>query len=51
MEKLVKMKGSGGIIALSLDGKPIFSFNSAGMYRGYIDSEGNKNIAIFKEPH
>ncbi|MGX5174616.1 isoaspartyl peptidase/L-asparaginase family protein [Aliikangiella sp. IMCC44653] len=47
-QKLVKMGGEGGIIGLTSDGKPIFSFNSSGMYRGYIDQDGKIYTAIFK---
>ncbi|NVJ61265.1 MAG: isoaspartyl peptidase/L-asparaginase [Gammaproteobacteria bacterium] len=47
MDKLVKMKGDGGVVALSPKGDPVFSFNSAGMYRGYIDANGKIYTAIY----
>ena len=47
MEKLVNMKAEGGIVGMSPKGEPIFSFNSAGMYRGYIDTKGNIHTAIY----
>ncbi|MCO7226834.1 isoaspartyl peptidase/L-asparaginase family protein [Pleionea sp. CnH1-48] len=49
-DKLVKMKGEGGVVALDPKGNPVFSFNSVGMYRGYIDKDGNVYTGIFKEP-
>ncbi|MET1254143.1 isoaspartyl peptidase/L-asparaginase family protein [Aliikangiella maris] len=49
MQKLVKMKGDGGIVGLSPKGQPVFSFNSKGMYRGYIDTDGKVYTAIFEE--
>lgn len=48
-KKLVKMGAGGGIVGMSPQGKPIFSFNSKGMYRGYIDSNGKLLTAIFKD--
>jgi len=47
--KLVEMKGEGGIVGLDPQGKPVFSFNSKGMYRGYIDSNGKVYIGIFSQ--
>ncbi len=47
MQKLVDMGGDGGIVGMSPEGKPVFSFNSAGMYRGYIDKNGEIHTAIF----
>ena len=47
-EKLVVMKGEGGIVGLSPKGEPVFSFNSAGMYRGYIDTNGKIYTGIYK---
>ncbi|PWK50059.1 isoaspartyl peptidase/L-asparaginase family protein [Pleionea mediterranea] len=49
MEKLVNMKAEGGIVGMSPKGEPVFSFNSAGMYRGYIDAEGNIHTAIYNQ--
>lgn len=37
-------KGSGGIIAVSCDGDIAMECNSAGMYRGFADSSGNRDI-------
>jgi beta-aspartyl-peptidase (threonine type) len=48
-KKLVEMKGEGGIVAMDPSGNPVFSFNSQGMYRGYIDTAGNVFVAIYKD--
>lgn len=42
------MGGEGGIIGLTTQGEVVFSFNSAGMYRGSIDKNGELMTAIFK---
>ncbi len=47
-QKLVKMEAEGGIVGMSPQGTPVFSFNSAGMYRGYIDVNGKIHTAIYK---
>ncbi len=48
-DKLVKMGAEGGIVGMSPNGEPVFSFNSKGMYRGYIDTNGEVFVAIFKD--
>lgn len=48
MEKLVKMKGEGGIIAVDNKGNVALPFNSKGMYRASIDHTGKKVIAIYQ---
>lgn len=50
MGKLVEMGADGGIIGIDTDGNIVFSFNSAGMYRAAIDTSGNLEVAIFKQP-
>ena len=47
-EKLVTMGGQGGIIGLDPKGVPVFSFNSKGMYRGYIDAQGRMLTEIYE---
>ncbi len=49
MNKLVKLGGEGGIIAIDKDGNIAMPFNSAGMYRGYIDADGNVVVEIYKD--
>jgi beta-aspartyl-peptidase (threonine type) len=48
-DELVSMGGDGGIIGLSPSGDVVISFNSAGMYRAWIDTQGNMHSAIFKD--
>lgn len=47
-DKLVKMGGEGGLIAIDAKGEYNFCFNSAGMYRGMRNSEGKEEIAYYK---
>ena len=49
MNKLVKLGGEGGIIAIDKDGNIAMPFNSAGMYRGFIDADGKVVVEIFKD--
>lgn len=50
MEKQVKMKGEGGIIAVDAFGNSSLVFNSDGMYRGSVSSVDHKlHVAIYKE--
>jgi L-asparaginase / beta-aspartyl-peptidase len=49
MDKLVKMGGEGGIIAIDKDGNIAMPFNSLGMYRGYIDADGKMVVEIYKD--
>ncbi len=48
-ESLDEMGGTGGVIAMDTEGNIAMPFNTAGMYRGYIDREGNVLIAIYRE--
>ena len=41
--------GDGGVIVAAPDGATAFSFNTPGMYRGRADSEGLREVAIFRE--
>jgi beta-aspartyl-peptidase (threonine type) len=47
-KKLTKLGGEGGVIGLDATGNIMMSFNSNGMYRGYIKKDGKPNIYIFK---
>jgi len=49
MNKLVKMGGEGGLIALDRNGNVAMPFNSEGMYRGYIKTDGTVVIEIYKD--
>jgi len=46
-DKLVKMGGEGGLIAVDAKGNYNFCFNSAGMYRAVRNSEGREEIAYY----
>jgi L-asparaginase / beta-aspartyl-peptidase len=45
--KLGALGGTGGVIALDSKGTIAMEFNTEGMFRGYIKSTGEKEIAIF----
>jgi beta-aspartyl-peptidase (threonine type) len=47
--KLQSMGGDGGVIAMDKFGNIGISFNSEGMYRGYINSEGKPVVDIYKD--
>lgn len=49
MQQLVKMGGSGGIIAVDPQGRIALTFNTPGMYRASIDPDGNMYVAIYKD--
>ncbi len=46
-DKLVKIDGEGGLIAVDGSGTGLFCFNSAGMYRGMKSSNGMEEIAYY----
>lgn len=48
-EKLVKMKGAGGIIAVDKLGNIEMNFNTPGMYRASIDENGRVYTGIYKD--
>jgi L-asparaginase / beta-aspartyl-peptidase len=47
MNKLKKIGGGGGIVAVDKDGNVAMPFNTPGMYRGYVTSEGKKEVLIY----
>ena len=47
-DKLPKQGGSGGLIAVDKDGNIAMPFNTEGMFRGYITSDGKTAIEIYK---
>jgi len=49
IDKLTKLGGTGGVIALDKNGNIAMPFNTSGMYRGYIDKNGKIVIKIYKE--
>lgn len=51
MDELPQMEpdgGTGGVIAMDAQGNIAMPFNTPGMYRGYIDTEGNMVIRIYQ---
>jgi len=47
-QKLDAIGAGGGIIAVDKNGNIAMPFNTAGMYRGYITSEGKSEVLIYK---
>lgn len=48
-EKLTKLGGTGGIVALDHYGNPSMKFNTEGMYRAYMNDQGELTLGIYKE--
>ncbi|MFA4852310.1 MAG: isoaspartyl peptidase/L-asparaginase [Bacteroidales bacterium] len=47
-EKLKSQGGDGGLIALDSKGNFVMPFNTAGMFRGYANSNGEIKVMLFK---
>jgi beta-aspartyl-peptidase (threonine type) len=47
LKKLVALQGEGGLIGMDAKGNAALVFNSAGMYRGLKNSDGENRIAIY----
>jgi beta-aspartyl-peptidase (threonine type) len=50
MNRVPALGGNGGVIALDAKGNVRLPFNTSGMYRGYIDASGKREVAIYREP-
>jgi beta-aspartyl-peptidase (threonine type) len=48
LDKVAKLGGTGGLIAIDHQGNITLPFNTAGMYRGYVDPNGKFVIEIYK---
>jgi len=48
MKKLPALGGDGGLIGVDKDGNIVMSFDTEGMYRGYIKSGGETKVEIYK---
>jgi beta-aspartyl-peptidase (threonine type) len=46
--KITDLGGTGGLIAIDQEGNISLPFNTAGMYRGYVDSTGQLVIKIYR---
>ena len=49
LDKVKSTGGDGGIIALDKKGNIAMEFNTAGMYRASVDTDGNLTIKIYKD--
>ena len=49
IRKLGELGGTGGVIGIDSEGNVAMEFNTSGMFRGYIKSSGDKEIAIFEK--
>lgn len=48
INKIGKLGGTGGLIAIDKDGKLTLPFNTSGMYRGYVDPNGKFVTEIYR---
>ena len=48
IDKVAKLGGDGGLIALDREGNLTMPFNSEGMYRGYMKANGQTEVLIYK---
>ena len=48
LEKVAKLGGAGGLIAIDRQGNIALPFNTSGMYRGYVDPNGKFVVEIYK---
>ena len=48
LKKVKDLGGSGGVIGIDSDGNIMMDFNTKGMYRGYINSDGETKIEIYQ---
>lgn len=49
IEKVGKLGGTGGVIAIDRGGNMAMPFNTEGMYRGYVGADGKPVIKIYEE--
>ena len=48
LDKVARMGGDGGLIALDKKGNMAMPFNTEGMYRGSVTSDGKVEVLIYK---
>ena len=46
LEKVAKLGGTGGLIAIDGKGQVALPFNTNGMYRGHVDRGGKPSVSI-----
>ena len=49
LEKVAKIGGTGGLIALDRRGNFAMPFNTSGMYRGWVGADGQPRVLIYKD--
>jgi len=49
LDKVMRTGGDGGVIGLDKSGNVAMEFNTAGMYRAFIDNEGNLTVKIYSD--
>lgn len=49
LDKVEKIGGKGGLIAIDRNGRITMPFNTAGMYRGSIGADGKPFVAIYRD--
>ncbi len=47
LQEITDMNGLGGMISIDKDGNIAMPYNSPGMFRGYINREGERSVEIF----
>ncbi|WP_400193700.1 isoaspartyl peptidase/L-asparaginase family protein [Hymenobacter sp. B81] len=48
LDKVARLGGDGGLVAVDAAGNVAMPFNTEGMYRGYIKANGQSNVLIYK---
>ena len=48
LDKVAKLGGAGGLVAIDREGNVSLPFNTSGMYRGYVAPDGKFVIEIYK---
>ncbi len=48
LERVAKLGGTGGLIAIDREGNVSLPFNTSGMYRGYVAPDGKFVVEIYK---
>jgi beta-aspartyl-peptidase (threonine type) len=48
IDKIGALGGTGGLIAIDREGNIALPFNTTGMYRGYVDIDGNSSVTIYR---
>jgi beta-aspartyl-peptidase (threonine type) len=48
LDRVAKLGGTGGLIAIDREGSIALPFNTSGMYRGYVYPNGKFVVEIYK---